>query len=575
MAGSPKDDARERALLDAVRRQFAAIPAGAAPRVDAQPTLCPRAADEMIADAIDAGATRTSAGSPLSVESSCETAAPGIRFAGYEVRGELSRGGQGVVYRATQQGTNRDVAIKVLLDGVHASPATRARFDREVQLAAKLRHPNIVTVFHSGTTETGLAYYVMDFVPGTTLQRYVRDRQLALDEVLRIFAIVADAVQYAHQRGVIHRDLKPANILIDQDGTPRILDFGLAKSLTNDHAALTLTQEVMGTLPYMSPEQTRGMPDEIDTRSDVYALGVILYELLTGRYPYPVVGSLVEVIRAIASEPPRPPARSWDTQTGVTRMTSKQVLRGLPKCPINFEVETIVLRALAKEAERRYQSAGDLAQDVRNFLSGDAIEAKRDSTWYRLRKAARKHYWATLGVAAVAVTILAWGGIGWWSLGEARRAYQRSQTDRAALQANNERMAQSAETFKLGWFLLALDMNSPAAARAMARNIAQGTVQDRAARYLLGEPIDQAQLLTGLTDAERGPAYFAIAERLYQRGEREAARAAFEDGLQQTSNGFWAMWMRMRLAALRGGAADGGAAEAAPGDGKDGGDATP
>jgi serine/threonine protein kinase len=312
-----------------------------------------------------------------------------LSIEGYESARELSRGGQGVVYQAIQQSTKRKVAIKVLLEGPHASQAARRRFKREIELVAQLRHPNIISIFHSGTMPDGSRFYVMDYVPGVPLDRYVRERKLGLEDTLRLFAIVCDAVQYAHQKGVIHRDLKPTNIVIDASGVPRVLDFGLAKPLTAPAASLiSISQEIVGTLPYMSPEQAGGNSDEIDIRTDVYSLGVILYQLLTGRHPYPVEGRIPDVLRHITETPPTPPSRKWERGVGISRRATRRLRVG--QCPIDGEIETVVLKALAKERERRYQSAGELARDIRHYLAGEPIEARGDSLAYVLWKQSRR-----------------------------------------------------------------------------------------------------------------------------------------------------------------------------------------
>ena len=325
-------------------------------------------------------------------------------FPGYEIVRPLSEGGQGVVYEAIQLDTKRTVAIKVLREGAHASPAARARFDREIELAARLDHPNIVSVFHSGLSD-GARFLVMDYIQGAPLDRYVREQQTTPEQTLRLFCAVCAAVQFAHQRGVIHRDLKPSNILVDADGRPRILDFGLAKLLGAEPGAhATQSRQVMGTLQYMSPEQARGSLDEVDTRTDIYALGVILYLLLTGRHPYPVEGKLIDVLRHISETPPEPltATATSSSASGIVRRLGRSVGPGA----IDADVQTIVLKALSKEPERRYQSAAELARDLQRYLAGEPIDARRDNFWYVLRKNVGRHRVAAGSAAAIALVVL-------------------------------------------------------------------------------------------------------------------------------------------------------------------------
>lgn len=322
---------------------------------------------------------------------------------GYEVLSEIRRGGQGIVYRALQAGTKREVALKVLREGRYASDVTRRRFEREIELAAALRHPHIVTVFDSGRASDGSQYFAMDYIRGVPLDRYAFDPSLGLRDKLRLFSTVAKAVNYAHQRGVIHRDLKPSNILIDQLGEPHILDFGLAHPLEHQNATITTTAGcVSGTLPYMSPEQARGLPEAIDIRSDVYTLGVILYELLTGRYPYPIEADVLRSLQHIVETPPERPSRLRVQQPAGTTAGRPPALSR-----IDADVETIMMKALAKEQENRYQSAGDLARDIDLYWAGEPIQARRASSWYVLRKAVRRHRVAFLGAAAVVLVISA------------------------------------------------------------------------------------------------------------------------------------------------------------------------
>ena len=296
-------------------------------------------------------------------------------FPGYEVMRELSRGGQGIVYQAIQAHTKRLVAIKVLRGGAGASKSARLRFEREVELVARLQHPNIISIFHSGVTGDDRQFYVMDYVRGVPLQRYVQEKQQTLEDALRLFATVCDAVQLAHRHGIIHRDLKPSNILVDLDGKPHVLDFGLAKWVaTPVETAISLTDDVVGTLPYMSPEQAAGGPGALDVRTDVYSLGVLLYELLTGGFPYPVAGRTADILRHIAETPAVPPSRQWNRARGIAQRSRRPVRPG--ECPLDAEVQTIVLQALAKERTRRYASAGELADDVRRYLAGEPIQAR-------------------------------------------------------------------------------------------------------------------------------------------------------------------------------------------------------
>jgi eukaryotic-like serine/threonine-protein kinase len=308
---------------------------------------------------------------------------------GYEILEEIGRGGMGVVYRALQIGTRRTVALKVLLDGPLASESVRRRFEREIELAASLSHPNVVAIHDSGLSR-GHYYFAMDFIQGQRLDRYIKGRDLPIEHRLRLMQKICLAVNYAHQRGVIHRDLKPGNILVDSDGEPHILDFGLAKTLESSPQAesllLSISGEVLGTLPYMAPEQAAGQQGEIDSRTDVYTLGVILYELLTGKYPYVVAGQMADVLRNIAhAEPARP-------------STIYRAIRN--------DLETIVLKTLSKDKEHRYDSAGALAADIGRYMAGEAIEAKRDSSWYVLRKMLRRHKVPAAAAAILLVSVV-------------------------------------------------------------------------------------------------------------------------------------------------------------------------
>ena len=325
----------------------------------------------------------------------------------YTIVRELHRGGQGVVYEAIQESTHRPVALKVLLAGRYATPEAQRRFEREIEIVAGLKHPDIVSVFDSGRTLDGRQYCVMDLVAGSRLDEWLRTAQPRPKEALALFARVCEAVHYAHQRGVIHRDLKPSNILIEPGPAPKILDFGLARPAGSNEPLVSRTGQIVGTLPYMSPEQTRGRPDEIDVRTDVYSLGVVLYELMTGAYPYPVDGDLPDVIRHITETEPASPSRVWRVES--SRSTTGDSTSKPRSCPIDDDIETIVFKALSKEKDRRYQTALELAQDIRHHLAGEPIAARRDSTWYVLRKSMTRHRGAVGFAVALFAVLIAWG----------------------------------------------------------------------------------------------------------------------------------------------------------------------
>lgn len=342
--------------------------------------------DDLIAAALAAAGARSG-------ERPAEPALPPPDyFPGYVVSREIHRGGQGIVYQAVHKTTKRKVAIKVMIEGVLASVRERTRFEREVEILAQLDHPGIVDVLDSGSVE-GRFYYVMDYVSGSTLDVWIAQREPSIPEVLELFSRVCDAVNAAHLKGVIHRDLKPANVRVDADGRPHIVDFGLARVATggfsDDDKAMTMTGQFIGSLPWASPEQAQGIPGMIDVRTDVYSLGVMLYQMLTGRFPYRVAGAMRDVLDAILrAEPARP--------STVRRQ-------------INDEVETIVLKCLSKERERRYQNAGELGRDIAHYLRGEPIEAKRDSGWYVLRKAVRRHRPAAAFGVTFLVLLVAFG----------------------------------------------------------------------------------------------------------------------------------------------------------------------
>jgi len=331
---------------------------------------------------------------------------PSEAIAGYEIEGEIHRGGQGVVYQATHGETGRKVAIKVMRVGPFGGPKERARFEREVRILEVLDHPNIVTIHDIGSAG-GFFYYVMDFIDGQPLDAYlagIRARSTEAESVraiLRLFVRICKALHAAHVLGIVHRDLKPRNILIDQSGDPRILDFGLAKMASDsasdetEPSVMTVTGQFVGSLPWASPEQAEGRLGELDTRTDVYALGVILYQLLTEEFPYPVLGNAREVVdHIVQTQPQRPSAK---------------------RPHLNDEIDTIVLMCLRKERGRRYMTAGALAHDLELLLAGEPIEAKRDSHWYMLKKTILR-YRVPVAVASSFTVLITVSAVALWAM---------------------------------------------------------------------------------------------------------------------------------------------------------------
>ncbi len=393
-AEDPRADRIRRIVEDCLCRRAAGEPLADSDLCAAHPDLLPELSEELRTLAVIERArhSRTGRRAPDATNAGVfpELTVPVDFFPGYQLLREIHRGGQGVVYRALQSSTGRKVALKVLLDGAFAGPLDRARFEREIKLLAALRHQNIVTIHDSGSV-AGRFYFVMEYVAGRPLDVYMSSEPRSIEQSLRLFLKICDAVNAAHLRGIIHRDLKPANLLVDEQGDPHILDFGLARldPAANDEegrTTMTHTGQFVGSLPWAAPEQADGGPARVDMRSDVYSLGVILYQMLTGKFPYSVVGPMHEVVQRIVSDPPLSPRRL--------------------RPEIDDDLATILHTCLAKDRERRYQTAGELARDVQRYLHGEPLEAKRNSAWYMLRKSLQR-FRLLLSVAALFVVLLA------------------------------------------------------------------------------------------------------------------------------------------------------------------------
>jgi non-specific serine/threonine protein kinase/serine/threonine-protein kinase len=325
-----------------------------------------------------------------------EPAAAGARVGPYVILGELGRGGMGTVYHARRDEDRKEVALKVVHGGLSAS-LFAARFRQERRILARLEHPGIARLIDGGSTDDGRLYYAMEYVDGRPLDAYVADTQPNLRARLELFRAICAAVAFAHRNLVVHRDLKPGNIVVARDGTPRLLDFGIAKLLAPDDTdapELTLTGMQLMTPEYASPEQVRG--EAVTTATDAYALGLILYLLLAGRraFEFPT-RSAEEVTRVVCQQEPRPPSEAGG------RLTARE------RRALVGDLDTIVLKALRKEPSRRYATADELSEDVRRYLEGLPVLARRDTVRYRATKFVRRHRGAVAASVLLVLSLVA------------------------------------------------------------------------------------------------------------------------------------------------------------------------
>ncbi|HEY1203798.1 MAG: serine/threonine-protein kinase [Bryobacteraceae bacterium] len=338
----------------------------------------------------------------------------------YRLLRKLGEGGMGIVYHARQQHPiRRDVALKIIKPGMDSKQVI-ARFESERQALAMMDHPNIARVFDAGATDRGLPYFVMELVEGVPITGYCDSKRLTLRERIELLIPVCQAIQHAHQKGIIHRDIKPSNVLVKQQenqAVPKVIDFGLAKALgsqMSDATMMTNLGAVVGTLQYMSPEQAEIGRQDIDTRSDVYSLGALLYELLTAATPLDTErtakATYVEILQRIREEEPKPPSTRLRESAGLKDVAAlRQSDSGhLPKL-LDHELDWITMKALEKERTRRYETANGLVRDLQRYLAGEPVEAAPPSAAYRIGKLARRYrIWLATAAAFAAVLI---GGV--------------------------------------------------------------------------------------------------------------------------------------------------------------------
>jgi tetratricopeptide (TPR) repeat protein len=429
----------------------------------------------------------------------------------YRIIRLVGEGGMGVVYEAEQDKPRRTVAVKVLRPEF-AKGELRRRFEQEWQALARLQHPGIAQIHEVGTAQSGFGpqpYFVMELIRGDSLLRYANAHQLNTRQRLALMENICDAVHHAHQRGIVHRDLKPGNICVDQSGHPKVLDFGVSRIMDcEDGARQTECGQIVGTLAYMSPEQVAGDPRELDARSDVYALGVILFELLSGHLPYELSHRLHEAVPMIQEGVPK-------TLGSIDRQ-----FRG--------DVETIVARALEKEKVRRYSSAADMAADIGRFLKDEPIRARPPSLTYQLRKFAQRHRAAATAAVVVVVALVVGIVASTREAARARRAEQTAIAERNRARAEQQRADREASAAAAINDFLENDLLAQAGASVQARpgrmadpDLKVRTALDRAASRIsgkfAGQPLIEASIRHSIGKAYRDLGMYADAHRQMQR----------------------------------------------------------
>jgi serine/threonine protein kinase len=472
----------------------------------------------------------------------------GARIGPYKLLQQIGEGGFGIVYMAEQdQPVHRRVALKIIKPGMDSSQVI-ARFEAERQALALMDHQNIAKVFDAGTTQTGRPFFVMELVHGIPLTRFCDDNHQSVRERLELFVPVCKAVQHAHQKGIIHRDLKPSNVLVclyDGQPVPKIIDFGVAKATEQkltERTMFTQYGQIIGTLEYMSPEQAEMSQLGVDTRSDIYSLGVMLYELLTGSTPLERQrlreAGLSEMLKMVKEEePPRPSTRLSSTQQAGKVAAARRTEPGMLAQLLRGELDWIVMKCLEKDRARRYETANSLARELERYLHDEPVEACPPSTTYRLRKLARKHR-AALNLAGVFLALLVIAAaVSVWQAVRARAAERQALAERDRAEQERERAERERDRAEAG-FRMARDTVDRFFTQVAESPKLQAQGMEKFRKELLQnakefyERFTKEQPDTPSARHDLGQAHRRLAEILVTMGDYAAALAVSYKGLE-------------------------------------------